>query len=401
MPRFAADGPGVFAVSRIDADEQVEYVVAANNSEEVASATFPTWTKGKGRVFTPLFGTDKSVKPAANGSVKVTLPPLSVGVWRANKPVSTAGVPAPTVTTAPAGGDIVSGRAEVSAQVGSETFSEVTFYQRAVGTSDWSLLGTDDNAPFRVFHDVSDLPLGTLVEYRAVVRDAAGQVAADGTWAQVGTAPVADVDNGDPVPQPDAVSVPGTHNSEMGCPVELGVSGDWAPDCDEAQLALDTDDGIWKRHYTGLPAGPYSYKAALDRKWDVNYGLGGGPDNIPYETTDGDVSFYFDPATHWATSDEEGAIITVPGSFQKELGCPDDWQPGCMRPWLQDKDGDGIYTWSTLLIPAGTWSFKVAHGLSWDESYPANDVSVTVPVDGAKTTFVYNSTTHEVTATSQ
>ena len=197
------------------------------------------------------------------------------------------------------------------------------------------------------------------------------------------------------------VSVPGTHNSEMGCPVELGVSGDWAPDCDEAQLALDTDDGIWKRHYTGLPAGPYSYKAALDRKWDVNYGLGGGPDNIPYETTDGDVSFYFDPATHWATSDEEGAIITVPGSFQKELGCPDDWQPGCMRPWLQDKDGDGIYTWSTLLIPAGTWSFKVAHGLSWDESYPANDVSVTVPVDGAKTTFVYNSTTHEVTATSQ
>ena len=32
VPRFAADGPGVFAVSRIDADEQVEYVVAANNS---------------------------------------------------------------------------------------------------------------------------------------------------------------------------------------------------------------------------------------------------------------------------------------------------------------------------------------------------------------------------------
>ena len=49
-------------------------------------------------------------------------------------------------------------------------------------------LGTDDNAPFRVFHDVSGMPLGSVLEYRAVVKDAAGRVAADGSWATVGSA---------------------------------------------------------------------------------------------------------------------------------------------------------------------------------------------------------------------
>ena len=56
-----------------------------------------------------------------------------------------------------------------------------------------------------------------------------------------------------------------------------------------------------------------------------------------------------------------------------------------MRPWLQDPDGDGTYTWSTDQIPAGSYEFKVAHGLSWDESYGDNgptNVSLSVPSDG-------------------
>ena len=40
-----------------------------------------------------------------------------------------------------------------------------------------------------------------------------------------------------------------------------------------------------------------------------------------------------------------------------------------MRPWLQDKDGDGVYAWATTKIPAGDYTFKVAHDLSWDENY--------------------------------
>ncbi|HET9022131.1 MAG TPA: alpha-amylase family glycosyl hydrolase [Ornithinibacter sp.] len=411
IARYAADGPGIFATSRIGAGTkggrnagQVEYVVAANNDTSAATATFPTWTKGSGAVFTPVFGSDRAVKPSAQGSVKVTVPPLTVSVWRANKPISTSGA-APTIELSSGAEHTVGGRAEIAADVTASTFAQTTFLYRPVGTEQWRTIGTDDNAPFRVFHDVAGMPLGSVLEYRAVVKDAAGRVAADGSWAAVVSAkpPPAEAEIGDPVAQPSAVSVPGTHNSEMGCPPELGVNGDWAPDCDEAQLALDADDQIWKKSFSGLPAAPYSYKAAIDKSWTENYGDKGvfnGP-NISYET-DGTVSFYYDHATHWATSDEETTIVTVPGSFQSELGCPGDWLPDCMRPWLQDKDGDGIFAWATTKIPAGTWEFKVAHGLSWNESYGngSGNFTVTVPADGAKTTFVYDSTTHGVTVTS-
>ncbi len=63
--------------------------------------------------------------------------------------------------------------------------------------------------------------------------------------------------------------------------------------------------------------------------------------------------------------------MTAAGSFQSELGCPGDWQPDCLRSWLQDPDGDGIYTFSTTAIPAGSYEFKAALNESWDENYGA------------------------------
>ena len=196
-----------------------------------------------------------------------------------------------------------------------------------------------------------------------------------------------------PVVQPDAVSVPGDHNSEMGCP------GDWAPDCDQAQLTLDAKDQIWKGTHT-LPAGPHAYKAAINKSWDENYGAGGvaGGGNIEYTAPGTPVTFYYDHATHWVTSDAQGPIITAPGSFQSELGCPGDWSPDCMRPWMQDPDGDGTYTWSSDQIPAGSYEFKIAHGLNWNESYGdgGNNVSLSVPSDGVVVTISYVAATHQI-----
>jgi len=405
VQRYAAEGAGIFAVSRIDAGQKVEYLVAANNATTPSKAAFPTWSKGKGVVFTPVSGTDTAVKPAADGTVSVTVPPLTVSVWRANKPISTAGA-APTVSVSTGEAHTVADRAEISADVSASTFAQTTFLYRPVGTTTWRPIGTDDNAPFRVFHDVSGMPLGSLLEYRAVVRDAAGRVAASGSWASVVAPKTGGSTEGEigdsPEVQPDSVSVPGTHNSEMGC------SADWQPDCGAAQLSLDADDKIWKGSYT-LPAGPYSYKAALNGTWTENYGDKGERDgaNISYETADGTVTFFYDATTHWATSDEQTEIITAPGSFQSELGCSADWSPACMRPWLQDKDGDGVFTWATTKIPAGTWEFKIAHDRSWTESYgtggspSGGNITVTVPSDGARTNFVYDSATHLTTVTSQ
>ena len=117
------------------------------------------------------------------------------------------------------------------------------------------------------------------------------------------------------------------------------------------------------------------------------------------------MKFYYDHATHWVTSDAEGPILTAPGSFQSALGCGN-WSPDCMRPWLQDPDGDGTYTFSTALIPAGSYEVKVAHGLSWAENYGQGGVpdgpnyQFTVPRDGATTTFTYDPATHVLTITS-
>ena len=93
----------------------------------------------------------------------------------------------------------------------------------------------------------------------------------------------------------------------------------------------------------------------------------------------------------------------APGSFQSELGCSGDWDPGCLRSWLQDIDGDGIYTFETTALPAGSYEGKVAINESWDENYGADgvlngsNIAFTVPSDGTKVTFTYDATTHVLT----
>ena len=60
------------------------------------------------------------------------------------------------------------------------------------------------------------------------------------------------------------------------------------------------------------------------------------------------------------TDNVNALIATVPGSFQSEIGCTGDWAPDCLRSWLQDPDGDGLYSFSTSAIPAGDYEAKVA-----------------------------------------
>jgi pullulanase-type alpha-1,6-glucosidase len=398
--RYASSSAGIYAFSRVDRRTKVEYLVAANNA--TTSKTVEVATFGDRATFKPLTGTTTKLRTDREGRTSITVPPLSVAVWKATRPVDHRRTAPAVYPSSPQAGEVVGGRTEVSVAVPENALAEVTFGYRPVGTTDWQRLGTDDNAPYRVFHDTSGLAKGTLVEYRAVLKDSSGNYSATSTYGIVGDPePGGGSDGGvGPVTQPDAVSVPGDHNDVMGC------SGDWQPDCPQAQLALDAKDQIWKGTYT-LPAGPYAYKAAIDNSWDENYGAGGVKDgaNISYTAPAGPVSFYYDHSTHYVTSDAEGPIVTAPGSFQAALGCPGDWQPDCMRPWLQDPDGDGVFTWRTASIPAGHYEVKAAHGLSWDESYGAGgapdgaNIGFDVPSDGVVTTFTYTLSTHVLSVT--
>ena len=187
---------------------------------------------------------------------------------------------------------------------------------------------------------------------------------------------------------------------------EIGCAGDWDPGCAAAHLTYDAADDVWQGTFT-LPAGDYEYKAALNDDWAENYGLNAAPGgaNIPLSlAAPTSVKFYYSHATHWVT-DNQGSIIAVaPGSFQSEMGCAGDWDPGCLRSWLQDPDGNGTFTFATGL-PAGAYETKVAINESWDENYGVGgirdgaNIAFTVLADNATTTFSYASPTHVLTVT--
>src|SRR5690606_20749175 len=124
----------------------------------------------------------------------------------------------------------------------------------------WTALGTAEDTTPRVFHDTAGLVRGTLVEYRAVTTDAAGERAAASTFASVGV-PVDGVEPVDPGPgEGDAfVTVPGSFNAAVGCP------GDWQPDCEAIQLTHRGND-IYAATLD-LPAGTWEYKVAVGGSW--------------------------------------------------------------------------------------------------------------------------------------
>jgi pullulanase-type alpha-1,6-glucosidase len=199
--------------------------------------------------------------------------------------------------------------------------------------------------------------------------------------------------------QPASVTIPGGFQSEVGC------SDDWQPNCAATHLAYDSTDGVWQGTFN-IPAGSYEYKAAINDAWDENYGanaqLNGSNIGLSLAAPTA-VKFYYDHSTHWVTSNRNAVIVTAPGSYQHFLGCSGDWQPDCLRSWLQDPDGDGVYTFSTSAIPPGNYETKVAIDESWDENYGANgapngsNISFSVPQACVEIFFSYNSTTHVLT----
>ncbi|MCL1587509.1 MAG: alpha-amylase family glycosyl hydrolase, partial [Actinomycetia bacterium] len=190
---------------------------------------------------------------------------------------------------------------------------------------------------------------------------------------------------------PGSVTIAGSLQDELGC------SGDWQPDCADTYIAYDSEDDVWQGTLT-IPAGTFEYKAALNNSWDEAYGSGG--DNIVLDLAAGtDVKFYYDHKSHWITDDVNSVIATAAGDFQSELGCPGDWQPDCLRSWLQDLDGDGIYEFETGDIPTGAYEFKVALDEAWDVAHPATNVPFTVATAGEIVTISYDTATGDVTVT--
>jgi hypothetical protein len=94
------------------------------------------------------------------------------------------------------------------------------------------------------------------------------------------------------IDQPEAVAIAGDFN------VLLGAPANWAPQYDESQMTLDSVDQLWKLT-TDLPAGHYTFKIALNRSWDENYGAFGAFDGANHELhhPGGRITFNYDHRT--------------------------------------------------------------------------------------------------------
>jgi hypothetical protein len=212
-----------------------------------------------------------------------------------------------------------------------------------------------------------------------------------GLWAVVLTGSAA-------ATPPTSVTLAGDLQTALGC------ADAWDPACSATHLTYDPNSGVWTGTWT-VPAGNWQYKVALNDSWTENYGLHAQPGgaNIPLALGSSTaVKFYYDPVSHWATDSVSSQIVTVPGDFQHLLGCSGDWDPSCLRSWLEDPDGDGIYTLESYL-PVGQYEAKAALNESWDVNYglggAQNGPNIPFAVSSATTPvlFSYDASSHVLT----
>ncbi len=175
-----------------------------------------------------------------------------------------------------------------------------------------------------------------------------------------------------------------------------GCTGDFQPNCAATHMTKSAIDGVWRFSVTIATAGNYSYKAVIDDDWsNGNFGLHAESNgaNIPIVVPAGGatIKFYYDPKSHWVTDNISSVIVTAAGSFQNEIGCPadpptssgGDWDPGCLKSWMEDIQGTGTYTYQTPVgiqqtdsdTPVTHFEFKAATGESWSNpNYPNSNV---------------------------
>ena len=102
-------------------------------------------------------------------------------------------------------------------------------------TSDWVTVETDNSSPvYTYYDDLSNVPVGTVIQYRAILREP------DGTRV---VSPVRTVTRTTPTPLVDSVTVAGSLQSEIGCPE------DWQPACATSHLTFKHERGVVGRHF--------------------------------------------------------------------------------------------------------------------------------------------------------
>ena len=194
---------------------------------------------------------------------------------------------------------------------------------------------------------------------------------------------------------PESVTLVGSFQNEVGCEADNML------DCPQTEMTYDILGDIWQAQLE-LPPGDYQYRADLNHSQTELYGNHGisGVNSHPIDLTldtAQTVHFYYDHKTGWITDDINSLILTLPGNFQDEIGCREEWNAACFRTWMQDLEGDGLYTFETLLIPGGSWETRVAlygnfnTSYGQDSSFEGENFPLSIPNIGHLTVFTWDS----------
>ncbi|HEY4300046.1 MAG TPA: alpha-amylase family glycosyl hydrolase [Candidatus Didemnitutus sp.] len=189
----------VFAFSRVDRHDRIEWVAAFNGSRAQSHTVRVPTSQLPGRLLAPVLTSAAPERTEAprlavrdDGSIEAPLPPLSFGVWRAETPLASRDDPLSIALVSPAPGAKVAftertvdglhfpSRCEIRAEVaGGDGVAEVTFaLARRSRPGQLDLLGTDDAAPYRVFWTPpADLTSDDEIEFVATITDLRGRTA--------------------------------------------------------------------------------------------------------------------------------------------------------------------------------------------------------------------------------
>ena len=382
--RYASQGPGIYAFSRTDAGDQREYVVALNNSEQPQTAEVPTYIAK--RNYTRIYGSAadaaEEAKTSDAGTLTVTVPPLSAVVYESSGRIPHSKAAPAVELQEPAAAPADNGRMKVAADVDGASFYEVTFEAKTAG-SDWTPIGTDDTAPYQVFHDVAALDAGTPLEYRATVLDNGGHTATSLSRQAAVPAPVLTLQK--PI---EGSSVKGS--------VELSATADPEKSSHVVSFERSVAGGEWTAVGSDGSSPVYSVVddlAALE--------LADGT-AVKYRAsmTGPGFSVASEPRTVYVGDAPQPDSVTVAGSLNVPMGCGE-WDPACPQALMTLDPADNIWR-LTVNLPAGQYEYKAALNGNWDVNYGAGGVlngsNIVLDHPGGPVTFRYDNSTHVLSA---
>lgn len=383
--RHASGEAGLFAFSRIDRKQQREYVVVLNNSTEPESAEISTYVP-KG-AFQKVYGEGPdTLTTNAKRELDVLVPALSATVYESKTTIPRS-KRAPQVRLGVATGNVSDGRIAVRAAVRGSSFYEVTFQRRTHPWDDWETISVDDTAPYRIYDDPEQTP-GTMVRYRAAVLDNAGH-----TRGTTGLAVR--------VPQTVIRVTSPADDGRVGdvYPVTVTATVDPERRLQSVRFQRSVDGGAWTDLGTDSSAPAYTVVddvSDLARGTKVRYRAilsEPGSPRVPSAAVEVTVS----------APEPSVDSVTVAGSLQSELGCPEDWQPGCAQTHLAFDAADGLWHGTFAFDDGedGTYEWKVAIDDSWNVNYGAGgaagggNLTLVVPEGGGSYVFTWDPITHE------